>query len=192
MILRTPLPLIACVVLVGMSARIWTLAVMRPEVIGPKPTELRSMVDEPLAGSVSLSDHPEIVRSGIDSVSLEFFDPRAAVRLTPGEDEQPGHAGIDDDVDGVVDNRSELGAMYSDDRCLAPSDAGYDEALSDARCVTITRGAYVPVDKNPESSGKRFRYVLKGTDRGQPWERMVYGKVKGESSWVPGGGDGGD
>ncbi|TWU38934.1 hypothetical protein Q31b_40120 [Novipirellula aureliae] len=54
-----------------------------------------------------------------------FFDPDAEVLLFAGKDRLPGRAGIDDDFNGIVDDLSELGAIYGDDICLTPADANY-------------------------------------------------------------------
>jgi len=54
------------------------------------------------------------------------FDPNAEVLLFAGDDRRPGRAGIDDDFNGIVDDVSELGAIYGDDACLTPVDGNYN------------------------------------------------------------------
>jgi hypothetical protein len=72
------------------------------------------------------------------------FDPHVPVLLTPGPDRQPGRSGIDDNVDGVIDDRGELGAVGSDDRCLGPTDDGYQQAQNAPQRRVISRGGFVP------------------------------------------------
>ena len=103
-----------------------------------------------------------------------MFDPSAEVVLGPGDDLRPGKASVDDDADGVVDNSSELGAMYSDDVCLAPTDDGYSRALASDACKVISRGAYV-LD-NGKSDDRPSRLVLSGRANGRDWQRMVVGR----------------
>ncbi len=53
-----------------------------------------------------------------------------------------GAVGVDDDGNGVVDDRLELGATGSDDRVLTPDDPGYDDAASGAvMAAMLSRGA---------------------------------------------------
>ena len=72
------------------------------------------------------------------------FDGTAAVIIDAGPDGQPGRKNADDNANGVVDDPREIGAVGSDDRCLAPSDEGYAEALQGDATVVISRGAMVP------------------------------------------------
>ena len=72
------------------------------------------------------------------------FDAAAEVIIDAGQDGQPGRKNADDNANGVVDDPREIGAVGSDDRCLAPSDEGYAEALQDEATVVISRGAMVP------------------------------------------------
>ncbi|QDT09472.1 hypothetical protein [Planctomycetes bacterium K23_9] len=113
------------------------------------------------------------------------FDPNAIVLLAPGPDELPGQAELDDDFDGVIDNRAEMGAVGSDDVCLAPWNPGYQAAADRGDAVEISRGAFV--DDGPVSVGKAAangvslspgqsdhrRLLITGTTRGRTWSRMI-------------------
>jgi hypothetical protein len=122
---------------------------------------------------------PIAIEMGLHSVEPFVFDPTAAVLLCPGVDARPGIADVDDDADGVVDNASELGAMYSDDVCLAPSDDGYEQALQSEPCKVISRGAYVAQEANESLDERPSRLVLSGECDGRRWERLVV-----SSPWV--------
>lgn len=69
-------------------------------------------------GDVSLADLAGV--ANVDRADVLRFDSDAIVYLAPGVDGQPGQAGKDDDFDGVADNAGEMGAVGSDDQCLAP------------------------------------------------------------------------
>ena len=98
----------------------------------------------------------------VDRVRVQRFDPDAAVVLTAGEDGAFGRRNIDDDFNGVVDDASELGAMRSDDRCLAPTDPGYPSDWHASETRVIQRGAYVP---GYDRTAGSFRLVVRfGTD----------------------------
>ncbi|MEL6109080.1 MAG: hypothetical protein AAFU85_23995 [Planctomycetota bacterium] len=74
------------------------------------------------------------------------FSSGAEVLLSVGDDGQPGRARNDDNLNGVLDDLSEIGAVWSDDRCYAPSDKGYAAADRHPSSVVVSRGAFVPVD----------------------------------------------
>ncbi|MBL6723864.1 MAG: hypothetical protein ISQ09_02110 [Rubripirellula sp.] len=76
-------------------------------------------------------------------VSLQQFDPRAVVAILPGKDLQPGVAGVDDNGNGVTDDRGELGATHSDDRCEAMS-AEVAQSMG-VRPLVLQRGAFMSV-----------------------------------------------
>lgn len=78
------------------------------------------------------------------------FDPQAAVLLTTGPDLAPGRAGEDDDLNGIVDDRAEMGAVPSDDQCIAPADPGYRDAAKQPQSMTVSRGAFVPCNDNAQ------------------------------------------
>ncbi|MCC9601487.1 hypothetical protein LOC67_13100 [Stieleria sp. JC731] len=83
------------------------------------------------------------------------FDSKAAVLLTSGEDGFPGRAFEDDDLDGEIDDRSEMGAVPSDDRCLSPADVGYAEASQRPETMVVSRGAYVECDAEQDGEADR-------------------------------------
>ncbi len=96
--------------------------------------------------SVDTSSAVELT-SGV--ILRQRFDVSAAVLLGPGADGAPGQAGMDDDFDGVVDNAGELGAVGSDDRCLAPWNVDYQAVAQQTGAITISRGAFVNAPENP-------------------------------------------
>jgi hypothetical protein len=70
------------------------------------------------------------------------WDKDASVYVTVGRDRRPGVAGVDDDGNGIDDDRSELGATGSDDTVLTPDDDGYVEAVNGSvLAVLLSRGA---------------------------------------------------
>lgn len=71
------------------------------------------------------------------------FAPSAEVVLGVGPDGQPGQANVNDNADSAMDDAGELGAVGSDDVCLAPSDSGYQVVAEDDRSIVISRGAFV-------------------------------------------------
>jgi hypothetical protein len=82
------------------------------------------------------------------------FAADAEVLLSVGPDGQPGVAGEDDDFDGRVDDVSETGAVGSDDRCLAPYQAGYERSRQAAVTRVISRGSFVRCQ--PDRPADRF------------------------------------
>ncbi|WP_160149476.1 hypothetical protein [Roseiconus lacunae] len=80
-----------------------------------------------------------------DAVSY-CFDAKAAILLTSGHDGLPGRGGEDDNLNGIIDDRSEMGAVPSDDRCLSPADPGYSGAADRDETMVISRGTYVRCD----------------------------------------------
>ncbi len=70
-------------------------------------------------------------------IEVHAWDTNAAVYVTVGADGGPGAVEVDDDGNGIVDDRRELGATGSDDQVLTPDDAGYDAAASGAVTVAI-------------------------------------------------------
>ena len=84
------------------------------------------------------------------SIKMELlqYDPTAVVAILPGLDGQPGVAGVDDDGNGTVDDRSELGATHSDDRCETMSLAM--TKLMSPKPLVLQRGAFVVVNSAHE------------------------------------------
>ena len=76
------------------------------------------------------------------------WDKNAAVYVTAGSDEKPGVRGVDDEGNGIVDDRSELGATGSDDLILTPTDPSYEDARQGKVIgFVISRGAMIPTPK---------------------------------------------
>ena len=89
------------------------------------------------------------LQNNLDSASFNAarlrFDPMAEVIIAVGDDGAPGQVDLDDDFDGLVDNASEMGAVGSDDICLAPWQPGYNQSQSGPAesFVVISRGEFV-------------------------------------------------
>ncbi|MGB7328527.1 MAG: hypothetical protein WBD31_26860 [Rubripirellula sp.] len=103
-------------------------------------TSIHSLDAFSIQADPPISWRPDDIRQ----IEKQTFDPNALVLITPGPDRLPGQAGKDDDLNGVVDNVGEMGAVGSDDLCLAPWNDGYDDAAEQPDSITIGRGAYVP------------------------------------------------
>ena len=103
-------------------------------------------IEGELVGLTSLSDNG-VVASSL-KMELQQYNPTAVVAILPGLDGQPGVAGVDDNGNGKVDDRSELGATHSDDRCetmrLAQAEATSPKPL------ILQRGAFVSVSSAQE------------------------------------------
>ncbi|MCC9642335.1 hypothetical protein LOC71_08615 [Rhodopirellula sp. JC740] len=105
--------------------------------------------------------------SNWNRTSVQRFDPEAEVWIVPGKDGQPGWAGWDDDQNGTVDDRSELGAAWSDDHCVTPLSPDFP-AIPRERSRIINRGTFVASDwktvatansTDSQSSNLRWRFV---------------------------------
>ncbi|QDV82809.1 hypothetical protein [Planctomycetes bacterium TBK1r] len=99
----------------------------------------------PTAG-LDRADVKRAVTEGGDDVQPYCFADDVAVLLTVGKDGQPGQAEVDDNLNGVVDDRRETGAVGSDDECLGPADAGYHDALDRPGTLSISKGGFVECD----------------------------------------------
>lgn len=110
------------------------------------------------------------------NLSVAVWDPTAPVFITAGEDGAPGVLGQDDDGDGRVDSEGELGSTGSDDRILAPGDAGYPgaggesvlpggnaEVLLGVRARVLSRGAMVELSEDWEWPGERGSDAANGS-----------------------------
>jgi hypothetical protein len=87
--------------------------------------------------------------ASFDAVGISQWDAEAPVFVTAGRDGQPGVALVDDDGNGVVDDRLELGATQSDDEMLTPDGPGYPQAENGSVvAMTLSRGAMRAVEKN--------------------------------------------
>ncbi len=84
---------------------------------------------------------------GIAQWRLGVWDADAAVYVTAGPDGQPGIAGADDNLSGVIDDLAELGSTGSDDQIVTPGQVGFDQAArGEITARRISRGAVVPLD----------------------------------------------
>ncbi|MCS7468363.1 hypothetical protein NZK35_17055 [Stieleria sp. ICT_E10.1] len=86
-----------------------------------------------------------VSRGDIDSQPYCFADD-VPILLTAGHDGLPGKADVDDNLDGIVDDRRETGAVGSDDECLGPADEGYQAALDFPGTLSISKGGFVPCE----------------------------------------------
>ena len=79
-----------------------------------------------------------------------------------GPDWMPGVSGTDDNMNGITDDRSELGATRSDDVCmtLTPIEA---KSLSRDEVMVLQQGAFVPVDESAIRPGDYLRAIVFGT-----------------------------
>ena len=159
------------ILLVATIARTWSLVGLSPSVAGPRPEVVRELCLANDFQTDLILASPAAKEMGLESASRLVFDPAAEVLLAPGGDLRPGQAEVDDDADGVVDNSSELGAMYSDDLCLTPTDEGYSLARTNEDYKVISRNAYIFDDDR--SDDRPSRLVLSGRSNGQDWQRMV-------------------
>lgn len=128
------------------------------------------------------------------TLSVAVWDPTAPVWITAGDDGAPGVLGQDDDGDGRVDSEGELGSTGSDDRFLAPGDAGYPDAgggkgsqdaaaevLPGVRARVLSRGAMVELSEDWEWPGERD---ADGADGAGPTTQEVwlrFGDVDGST-----------
>ena len=123
------------------------------------------LLDSPLQAAPTAALERDVLGErlalGIEESEPYCFSADAAIILGVGADGQPGRAGFDDNLDGTIDDPREIGAVGSDDRCLAPADSGYDEMLSAPGTITISRGSVVPC----ESGAMPERYLT----RDQGW-----------------------
>lgn len=96
---------------------------------------------------------------------VQHFDPSARVRLLPGLDGQPGTADFDDNVNGVIDDASELGATFSDDLCVV--EASQEPASQIKPSMVLQRGAYVATQARitqPAGHPDRILVLFEGLD----------------------------
>ena len=161
--------------------RVWTLAT------GPsRPADLlsvRNAAAQWLAEStpLPLDDRgvimasaldPGLVELGVDRIEVERFDPQALGVIRPGADGVPGAGGIDDNGDGIVDNRIELGATRSDDQCVVVP-PGDHVATTQPRLV-LQRGAFAPeIPALRSDHHPRRRAIVIGKSGKEAWSFLV-------------------
>lgn len=151
------LPIIVIVaVCVVAIARLWTLTAARQPQVTPIELASSQWQSDPVA---------QLSARGIE-VDRLVFDDSAAVLLTLGPDGKPGQADGDDNRDGVVDDAAEIGAVGSDDQCLAPWDREYAAARQQGGSVVISRGTFRR-SEDDDDPGREFRFLLQSPD--QSW-----------------------
>ena len=123
----TNLRLALAFVAVGFCLRSWMLA----EFYADQPTV-----------SVKYAQAIELARADPTVVRYRF-SAEAPVLLGCGKDGQPGVRGHDDNRNGRTDERNEMGAVGSDDVCLAPFDEGYQNLADRGNAMVISRGSFV-------------------------------------------------
>ena len=135
----------------------------------PASESIAALSKDLVANSADL--HSRLSEAGIARVDRLRFDDSAAVILTYGADNKPGQAAMDDNRDKIIDNAAEIGAVGSDDQCLAPWDPAYPKASQQDGTVAISRGTFIAVDN--DSSGVDDRFLLQGRSGNSDWTWMV-------------------
>ena len=125
----------------------------------------------------------QLAGRGVTRVSMMDFDVNAMVVMRPGADRKPGFAGIDDDANGVLDDRTELGASRSDDRCVVVPAAPLKrhEGLKgrEEHTLVLQRGAFLPAAEvsttglGPTNAIGPRRAVIHGESDGRRWSMLV-------------------
>ncbi|WP_146453636.1 PulJ/GspJ family protein [Rubripirellula tenax] len=113
----------------------------------------------------------DMVATNIVSFDVQAFDTGAPVFVSGGADLDPGRSGIDDDLNGTVDDLDEMGAILSDDRAIAPDDPYFFFGLRnlDSRTATIP--------------GPISRPMSRGTFVDLGYFFQTGGNVRGEGSY---------
>lgn len=121
------------------------------------------------AGLAELDSKP-----GTTDVERQVFDPEAAVVMLVGDDLQPGVAGIDDDGNGVTDDRSELGASRSDDVCAVLTPSQLVSVDEQNPTLVLQYGAFVNVNSAEPRPDLpvQTRAILHGGDE-SPWSFVL-------------------
>lgn len=158
---------IVCVVLV--FAALVRLAGVAPAALpyGELADAIGGLIDR---GDVSLADLAGV--ANVDRADVLRFDSDAIVYLAPGVDGQPGQAGKDDDFDGVADNAGEMGAVGSDDQCLAPWSDDYTTVSNIEKAVPISNGAFVVVPDAVDSDASE-RFIVYANVADYQWAWMI-------------------
>ena len=110
--------------------------------------------------------------ANVDRTDALHFDPNAIVYLVPGIDGQPGQADKDDNFDGVVDNVGEMGAVGSDDQCLAPWSDNYTNVSTIEKAVPISNGVFVVVPDAVDSDASE-RFIVYANVADYQWAWMI-------------------
>lgn len=135
----------------------------------PDPDSIRAIAQTLVSDSANLD--PLLSAAGVRQVDRLHFDESAAVVLTCGVDQKPGQADRDDNFDQIVDDSRELGAVGSDDQCVAPWEPEYAAAVQQPGTSTISTGAFVSNGNEPGEHETRF--VLSGRSGDDSWTWLV-------------------
>ncbi len=175
-------------VLVGVVARCCTYAKREP-----KANDLDALVPFPLSRfnptTVNVRKGVVTFQTAGDRVNMELpfnsdhdvrlmqllaWDPSALVYVTVGLDMKPGVAAVDDDGNGVVDDRGELGATGTDDRVLTPGDVGYQDAeAGSVMAAVLSRGAMRRVEGDAVIEGPGQVQIDAIDDKNQLVSRII-------------------
>ncbi len=169
----TPRPKIASfiVLLVCLAGVLRIGSLVRPHYppAVPDPDSIQAIARALVTDSANLD--PLLSAAGVRRVDRLRFDGAAAVVLTCGVDRKPGQADRDDNFDQIVDDSRELGAVGSDDQCVAPWEPEYAAAVQQPGTSTISTGAFVSNGNEPDEHETRF--VLSGPSGDDSWSWLV-------------------
>lgn len=102
----------------------------------------------------------------ISDFRILVWDPLAAVYITGGPDGQPGIAGHDDNLNGVIDDLAELGSTGSDDLIASPGHPDFDAATNGQIAARLlSHGAAVPLDERTEFDTGPLRATTRQAER---------------------------
>lgn len=136
---------ITLLIIAGCGARLTMLAGGRESLPDTAALDREALTQE-------IADTSRADANADDAVRPLCYSPVAAIILGVGPDDSPGRANFDDNRNGVVDDRGEMGAVGSDDRCAGPLDDGYDQMLSDPNTIAISTGTFQPCDSGQQPS----------------------------------------
>ena len=153
--------IVSSAVLIVVSLRIVSLASNTTITPIQLPELTADVIDSPSARD----------KFGITGVEYQRFDPLAVFAVRPGPDQKPGVADTDDNMDGVTDDRMELGATRSDDLCLV---LGFDQQQDmDGDMMVLQQGALVPVRDSTQKARSERAIVYGESADGSPWSLLV-------------------
>ncbi len=134
---------------------------------------VRSVIT-PLMQSPNPLRDPSLRKLGVTRIEFQRFDPGAVVLMQAGPDRQPGVARVDDDRNGTIDDRSELGATYSDDVCSVELSNVQDSDVQDDANLVLQYGAFVPATYDQLIGETPARAIVFGQSTGEDrWSFMV-------------------
>lgn len=96
----------------------------------------------------------DIIASNVVTFDVQAYDATAPVFVAVGSDNEPGRPGVDDDLNGMTDDVSELGAALSDDRMVNPNDPYAYFAVRDTSVARpVSQGTFVDLGYFFQSGG---------------------------------------